>query len=690
MPVQLVPKSTPVNDQPASGTPEAESNHINLFPTPLDGALWALERGLCVAPLTPMAKKPPLGPWKERSTRNKAEVLAMAAQHPGCNWLIDCGKSCITVLDEDVGEGKDGKLTTTMLEMFYGPFDKTTIVQTPSGGRHFYFRGSVANTVRVLGDGVDTRGTGGYVVCPGSLSADSVPYLLIRDDVIPPTPDWLKAAIKDRPAADHVAQVPVVELDDEASISKSVHYLKFVAKECIAHQGGDRQLIHVAGQLKNNGISDGLAVQLLSEHFNERCQPPWDIEDLERGVTNAYHYLRESAPGVDAPLYQFPDDLPEEGALEVRVGAAVQNPLPSGLCRGDHPEEDERKRRDINGAPRLLTFTDIENTTFNLNPPIDGLVDEGESILILGANGAGKSLAAVDLALTLALPPKNGLLWGRFKIAKPLKTLIVQSEVTCKGLKNRNRKMCPPGSPEAAAAAEMIRVASYGPSGRVTGDFMTDDFRKTLLGWINDFKPDVIIIDPLSSFHSQNENDSAEMRRTLDHFTAVCDEAGGLIHILIHHVGENSAGKGVFKGRGASSIGDWAANTVRIEKVAGGALKLNHDKARNFMEGPPIFFDRGPNLRLTPRAELATEGTDAMLHDLLADMGGEASSKSVLAQRVCEAKGVARTKGTDIVNDAVARGVLTMGVVKGKAIPILWKGSAADIFDDNGKDLENN
>jgi len=366
-----------------------------------------------------MAKKPPLGPWKERSTRNKAEVLAMAAQHPGCNWLIDCGKSCITVLDEDVGEGKDGKFTTTMLEMFYGPFDKTAVVQTPSGGRHFYFRGSVANTVRVLGDGVDTRGIGGYVVCPGSLSADSVPYLLIRDDVIPATPDWLKAAIKDRPAADHVAQVPVVELDDEASISKSVHYLTLIAKPCIEGQGGDRQLIHVAGQLKNNGISDGLAVQLLSEYFNERCQPPWDIEDLERGVANAYHYLRESAPGVDAPLYQFPDDLPEEGALEVRVGAAVQRPPQQGGEQSFYDAPDrgapgpdpspgnvvKRSYRSFEEAQGARTYTAGDTKTVVPTPTewiIPNWIPKGKVTLCSGDGGTAKSLCWLQFAYSLA------------------------------------------------------------------------------------------------------------------------------------------------------------------------------------------------------------------------------------------------------------------------------------------------
>ena len=38
------------------------------------------------------------------------------------------------------------------------------------------------------------------------------------------------------------------------------------------------------------GISKEKAVELLAEHWNPHCQPPWEIEDLELKVSNAAEY----------------------------------------------------------------------------------------------------------------------------------------------------------------------------------------------------------------------------------------------------------------------------------------------------------------------------------------------------------------------------------------------------------------
>ena len=76
----VVKKAVAVNAAPQRGgsTPPGRS-----FENPLAGALWAVSKGMCVSPVTADQKFPPLTPWKETSTRNKADVLALAEKYPG-------------------------------------------------------------------------------------------------------------------------------------------------------------------------------------------------------------------------------------------------------------------------------------------------------------------------------------------------------------------------------------------------------------------------------------------------------------------------------------------------------------------------------------------------------------------------------------------------------------------------------
>jgi len=333
--------------------------------------------------------------------------------------------------------------------------------------------------------------------------------------------------------------------------------------------------------------------------------------------------------------------------------------------------------QDEKSRPCLMSFGDLAALEFRDEAPIDGLVDKDESIIILGANGVGKSLLTADLALALASPPADGMLWGRFRIVKPLRTLLIQSEVTAKGLHKRILRMAPPGSVEALAAASMIRVASLGQSGRVTGTVTDRRFQGQLLAWIEEFGPDVVLIDPLSSFHSEDENSSGDMRRALDALTATCDRAGGVVHGLVHHLGENSGNKQVFKGRGASGVGDWAANIVMIERVAGGLLKLSHLKGRNFATGQPIFLERGENLRVAHCA--APSGKDdaqvAQVVAALTALGGSADSQDHLASALVTSSGKSESTCKRWVKAAADAGALRFEKQAGRKATVHIKGS---------------
>ena len=113
-----------------------------------------------------------------------------------------------------------------------------------------------------------------------------------------------------------------------------------------------------------------------------------------------------------------------------------------------------------------------------------------------------------------------------------------------------------------------------------------------LMKLIETFKPDFLIVDPLSSSHSEEEN-SSRMRVPLNHVDRLID-ASGAASMVIHHASTKKSrdhqGAVIQKGakeqsRGHSSITDWADfNLLLIDKTHGNGrvktLELNFAKTR--------------------------------------------------------------------------------------------------------------
>ena len=78
----------------------------------------------------------------------------------------------------------------------------TWTVRTSSGGWHFYYQQpantSLGNTAGRLGTGIDTRGTGGYVLGAGS-RINNTPYTVVHRAPILPLPDWLTSLLSTAP-----------------------------------------------------------------------------------------------------------------------------------------------------------------------------------------------------------------------------------------------------------------------------------------------------------------------------------------------------------------------------------------------------------------------------------------------------------------------------------------------------------
>ncbi|MFJ6611400.1 bifunctional DNA primase/polymerase [Streptomyces sp. NPDC091289] len=163
-------------------------------------ALAAAERGLPVIPLSATklpalrsphrGDRPPAhcrgecglpGHGVHDATTDPAAVRALFAAAPrATGYGIACGRAphhLIGIdLDVDPAYGSDaaGALRQLALQHLF-TIPPTVTVLTPSGGRHLWLTGpadaTVPNSAGRLAPGIDIRGSGGYLVGPGSVTA---------------------------------------------------------------------------------------------------------------------------------------------------------------------------------------------------------------------------------------------------------------------------------------------------------------------------------------------------------------------------------------------------------------------------------------------------------------------------------------------------------------------------------------
>ncbi|MFJ8824456.1 bifunctional DNA primase/polymerase [Streptomyces sp. NPDC102467] len=189
-----------------------------------NAALDAAARGWHVFPLRPGTKRPALhgeaacpgtgqcagghSKWEQRATTDPARIRA-AWSAGAFNVGIATGPSGLLVVDLDMpkdksnGDAPCGAATFAALcERTGHAVPNTYRVRTASGGQHLYFAipegTQLANTAGTIGELVDTRAWGGYVVAAGS-TTNSGPYEVLSDSVALPLPGWLHTILKPTP-----------------------------------------------------------------------------------------------------------------------------------------------------------------------------------------------------------------------------------------------------------------------------------------------------------------------------------------------------------------------------------------------------------------------------------------------------------------------------------------------------------
>ncbi|SOD41367.1 bifunctional DNA primase/polymerase [Nitrosovibrio sp. Nv4] len=287
----------------------------------IDYAVKLAKMGFHIFPLLSDRKTPPKGMhFKESATRSVTALVGWF-DNTDANIGIFTEKfgddKALIVVDVDVKDGKNGEQTLLKLELEGFELPETLAQRTANGGRHLIFASDapVRPGANVLGKGLDIRSGGSYIVGAGSVIGSGA--YTIDDTPIADAPDWLIErcrAVKEK----STVEASIVEgVDHDRAATRVIKYLETEAPLSIEGQGGDETAYRVAARCKDLGINESGCAQLMYDHWNERCSPPWAYVALLVKVRNAYEYGHEPQ-GIAAPEAEFKPVPTPPGAPQLK------------------------------------------------------------------------------------------------------------------------------------------------------------------------------------------------------------------------------------------------------------------------------------------------------------------------------------------------------------------------------------
>lgn len=319
-----------------------------------------IDLGFNVFPLAPFSKNPPLVTDFTGQSRNCAEMyMRWWAEHSENNIGLSC--EGLLVLDIDVRKGgmETFKKLRAQLQL-----PSTMTFRTASGGFHVLYDcpEETRNSVQKLGAGLDVRAIGGYIVAPGSRT-EKGSYTILAAISVVPAPDALIQLCASTVKASTQLQDQISPVDQTRAITLVKTYLA-KAPPATEGAGGDDSTYRILCKVRDYGVLPENALEAVYD-WNQRCIPPWSIEELRSKIHNAYAYARNSY-AVDSTEALFPDeDAPKKG-----------------------------------GA---YSFADIDlKQILRLDYLVKHWITKGTHNMLFGPWGAGKTFIALDLASRIA------------------------------------------------------------------------------------------------------------------------------------------------------------------------------------------------------------------------------------------------------------------------------------------------
>ena len=314
--------------------------------------------GWSIIPLRPHDKKP-LIPWTEYQKRHATddEIKEWFDGTDNNIGIVTGSLSNLGVIDADGPIG----LSTLQKANLASPFTVLT-----GNGKQLYFRlGDINNTSKTLGEGIDTRGEGGYVVGVPSVHPNGMPYRWANGQLpnIAQLPDWPKDGLENRPlvqVAKQIQQDSIVDLLSHGVKGMEPRHPVLVKLACYL--------------VPRNTYTMTLHLLLEWNKLNDRPYPTEEIEKQIKDISKRYER------GTYTSTYKA---LPEKPQLEIVSAKEGMNECLANL------------------QSSTAQTTSLPTGFSSLDSAMMGL--KRGSVLIVGARpGIGKTSFCVQVVTSLA------------------------------------------------------------------------------------------------------------------------------------------------------------------------------------------------------------------------------------------------------------------------------------------------
>lgn len=370
-----------------------------------DRAVALAQAGWPVFQLKPNGKKPQFTGWQKDATCDPHKVHKMwswpeSGNPRHFNIGIAAGVPCAALrgevllpVDVDVKEEKKGEASLIDLVVDQGLDLATLTTISPTGSQHYYYAtperedARLKNTVshRKLGDGIDTRGRGGFVVAPGS-EINGVAYRWANDLPAKEAPPWLVEVCSiSNTGATAGNGYEKSHVDMPGAYERGLLWAVNQAPEAIQGQGGDRNtVVHVAMPLRDMGVSEISAVDILWEYWNPiKAAPPWTHDELQTKVYSAYR----SAESAFGSKYREPAELAFSAVEVPDIKCDGLSQLPSATVSSRFP---------------LVPYRQLK-TSPEVNYLVKGFLPREGVGVLWGPPKCGKSFSWYDIAMHVAM-----------------------------------------------------------------------------------------------------------------------------------------------------------------------------------------------------------------------------------------------------------------------------------------------
>lgn len=319
-------------------------------------------------------------------------------------------------------------------------------------------------------------------------------------------------------------------------------------------------------------------------------------------------------------------------------------------------------------------------------PPIEYLIKpmvERSGYTLIGAmKGVGKSLFATQMALHYA-SGKSPFLHEGFPVEKPGKVLLIQQEVSKRGMKDRLVKMT---SEQVFIGLDNFHEKTT--TGNIWDLTKPEDFNKAVV-LIEKYQPDMLILDPLYTFCLKDINSPAHAAPLIKILLELKSNYG-LALVIVHHFSNKSQLElfinVVGRFMGSSNITNAADITIAMDflppnfKKEALAQPYHHycslEVGTRHGEWPQkIFLERRGEDLLFHKSDvwedIGKKIIPGQVENYLRANDGEALQKDVLAHFAV--LGASPTTSRRAIDEAIEQGKITKEALPGKGNPIILR-----------------